>query len=583
MIAALSYLVVMSWRNRLIARFKRLKQPKYLFGAIVGAAYFYLYFFRWMFGFSARGKANPGIFTGIDPVLLELGGASLLFLFVLSAWIFPSQRAALTFSEAEVAFLFPAPISRRALIHFKLLRSQIAIVFTVLFLTLISARSGSWLRIGIHAGGWWLVLSTLNLHFLGASLERTRLLDRGVTNWMRRGIILGLLLVLAGWVFLWARQTMPALTPQDLEGAANISNYLQSLISSGPLRFILAPFQLVVRPYVQTELAAFAVAAGPALLMLMAHYFWVVRTKVAFEEASLEASQKLAEKVAAVRAGNWQAANKKKSPSRAPFRLKPHGSPVVGLVWKNLIGAGSIISARFIIIMLAVALGLSSGFRGGSGQSGWPIVIASVAGILAICSLFFGPQVLRQDFRREIPQMDMLKVLPLPSWQIALGQVLTPVVLLAIVQWLLIIIAVTFGLLIPSPPVAPAMLVAVGFGAAVLMPCLDLVSLIIPNATVLLFPSWFQTGKDAPHGIEATGQRIIFAFGQLLVLIISMLPAGNAFASFFFIFKMFLPLWIVVPAAAIAAVIRLLITAGFGIFLLGKLFAKFDLSNESPA
>ena len=35
-----------------------------------------------------------------------------------------AQRAALGFSEAEIAFLFPAPITRRGLVHFRLLSVQ---------------------------------------------------------------------------------------------------------------------------------------------------------------------------------------------------------------------------------------------------------------------------------------------------------------------------------------------------------------------------------------------------------------------------------------------------------------------------
>ena len=46
MIAALFYLQCQSFCNRLVSRFKRLKQPKYLIGAIVGGLYFYFYFFR---------------------------------------------------------------------------------------------------------------------------------------------------------------------------------------------------------------------------------------------------------------------------------------------------------------------------------------------------------------------------------------------------------------------------------------------------------------------------------------------------------------------------------------------------------
>ena len=50
MISALFYLQFHSVKNRLLMRFKRLKQPKYLFGAIVGGLYFYWYFFRVLFG-----------------------------------------------------------------------------------------------------------------------------------------------------------------------------------------------------------------------------------------------------------------------------------------------------------------------------------------------------------------------------------------------------------------------------------------------------------------------------------------------------------------------------------------------------
>jgi hypothetical protein len=231
--------------------------------------------------------------------------------------------------------------------------------------------------------------------------------------------------------------------------------------------------------------------------------------------------------------------------------------------------------------MLAVALGVSVGIRGGAGESGWPMVIATMAAALAVWSLFFGPQVLRQDFRREIPQMDMLKVLPLPGWQIALGQILTPVVLLSVAQWLLVLVAVIFALQTGKAELPPALIVSVGLSAALVLPCLDLVSLLIPNAAVLLFPAWFQTGKDAPHGIEATGQRLIFALGQLLALILSIVPASGVFVLCFFILRLVLPIAVVVPLASLAAAIGLLITAGFGVWLLGRLFARFDLSSES--
>src|SRR5688572_22799673 len=105
MISALFYLQLNSMKNRLVMRFKRLKQPKYLIGAIVGGLYFYWYFFRVLLF-----PANRGRFTGamptfsVDPIFYESIGALVLLAIILLGWIIPSQRAALAFTEAEVAF-----------------------------------------------------------------------------------------------------------------------------------------------------------------------------------------------------------------------------------------------------------------------------------------------------------------------------------------------------------------------------------------------------------------------------------------------------------------------------------------------
>jgi hypothetical protein len=60
--------------------------------------------------------------------------AALLLVSAARWWIFGADRGTLAFASAEVQFLFPAPVSRRALIHTKLVRTQIAILLnTVIF------------------------------------------------------------------------------------------------------------------------------------------------------------------------------------------------------------------------------------------------------------------------------------------------------------------------------------------------------------------------------------------------------------------------------------------------------------------
>ena len=58
---ALFYYQYHSWRNRLEARIRRLRQPKYLVGAIVGGIYFYFYLFRGI----ARGGRHASAATAI--------------------------------------------------------------------------------------------------------------------------------------------------------------------------------------------------------------------------------------------------------------------------------------------------------------------------------------------------------------------------------------------------------------------------------------------------------------------------------------------------------------------------------------
>jgi hypothetical protein len=49
------------------------------------------------------------------------------------------------------------------------------------------------------------------------------------------------------------------------------------------------------------------------------------------------------------------------------------------------------------------------------------------------------------DFRSDLDRMDVLKTLPLRASRIVLGQLLTPVLITSLVQWLLIVVLIFFG------------------------------------------------------------------------------------------------------------------------------------------
>ena len=584
MLRALLYLQFHSIRNRTLLRFKRLKQPKYLVGALVGGVYFYFYFFRYLFGFPGR-RTGLAISSNVETALYESLGALVLFTILVLAWVVPHQRAALAFTEAEVAFLFPAPVTRRGLIHFKLLRSQTAILFTTLLLTLVANRFGG--RAAIHAAGWWLILSTLNLHFLGSSFARTLLLEHGISNWRRRLGILLLLLLGLTVVIVWARRSLPPFDTaqfQNVDSTEQVMAQLQTcckqLLVSGPVPYLLYPVRLIVRPYLAPSAAAFVRALGPAVLLLGLHYWWVARSDVAFEEASVEASKRIAEKVAAIRAGNWQASRRQRKGKRPPFRLRPTGPPAVALLWKNLISAGSAFSLRAWIILAAVSIGSSVALRNITGGS-LSLMVLGMSAMLMFWSCLMGPQFLRQDLRQDLLLTDVLKSYPLRGWQIALGEVLAPAVILTGIQWVLLIVAV--ALLYQSPIFALSRFAVFEFaaGAALFLPLINLINVQIPNAAAVLFPGWFQAGREGPHGIEATGQRLVFLLGQIVVILLALIPAAAAFSVLFFGLKLAGVLWLLaLPPGVIAAALVLAIEASLGLLLLGRLFERFDLSKE---
>jgi len=427
-------------------RLKRLKQPKYLAGGIVGALYFYFYFVRYLFGMRGHQSTLTAVAAPAGLALHESIGACLFLVAVLIAWLWPHERAALAFTEAEVAFLFPAPISRRGLIHFKLLRSQAAILFTTFFLMLITNRFGG--KFWIHEAGWWVILSTLNLHVLGSSFARTMLLDRGISNWQRRIAILAFLVALAVGVGVWAWRTLPALDRPQWDPSQPfdqlvvwVQHYFQQILTSGPVPYLLYPFRLLVRPYLAPGALAFLNALPPAVLLLALHYVWVIRSNVAFEEASVNASRKLAEKIAAARSGNWRAVNQSLKGKRPPFILRPTGPPIVALLWKNLISAGQAFTLRMWISFAVLAVVLCIMIGRMAANSGLVFAFGMAACVLFIWSLFLGPQLLRHDLRQDLPAADVLKMYPLRGWQLVLGELLAPVVILTAIQWCVLIVA----------------------------------------------------------------------------------------------------------------------------------------------
>jgi len=585
--SAFLYLQFTTVKNSLVQRLRRLKQPKYLVGAIAGLGYFYLVFFRRVLGGGTRGPGMPGAMTlppDLAPYLVSFG-AAVLFVIIVLAWIIPSGRAALQFTEPEVAFLFPAPVTRRRLIHFKLLRSQFRILLSTFFLSLVFRRAsllgGTPLT---HAAGWWVVLSALDLHFIGASFVREQLMDLGVNPVRRRLLVLGTVgaLVLGSWW--WIRTQVPPPTDRDFAGISSLIRYFGGVLQHPPIGWLLTPFALIAAPYFAPDYPAFFLALGPALLVMAAHYWWVVSAEVSFEEASIDQARKLAERVAAIRSGDWRAARNRPTKARpVPFRLAPTGIVAVAFLWKNLIALGPFFRARTWLVIASLIVA----FHVWATRAGLDRHVHLIVAIMPLAFggwlLVVGPMLMRRDLRLMITHFDLLKGYPLRGWQVVLGSLLSPIVILAAVEWLLLLLsAPSAGLAEKTTSLAAGVFGTGSLGIALVLPPLLGLMLSIPFAATLLFPAWAESSGGRGGGIEAMGQRLIFFAGYIVVLALALVPATLCGGLAAFIFYNLVGLASAVVVTAIVA--SLIIGAEFAavVWWLGERFEHFDLSQEMP-
>ena len=581
---ALGYLVTRSFVNGVLFRLRRLRQPKYLLGAILGAAYFYFYFGR----FLAVSRMPWGAESGpASPHGLEIGAAILFVATIVLSWILPASRAAIAFTEAEIAFLFPAPITRRTLVIMRLVKSQFALLLFSAFMTLLSGRfhlgSEVWMRIG----GWWVIMNTLNMHRLGASFALQRLRERGMADGKRRVLVV---LVLVAFVALveFMRRSLPP--PPDLatalRGGGEITNYIVQLLHTGPLRYVLAPFKLIVAPNFAHEGVTFLRALLPALGIMALHFIWVVRADVSFEDASIEAAKKRAAFLAARGRGELRARGKSDKARTPLWRLRPTGFAPIAFIWKSLLKSGGRRTlgrwAAFFAVLAAGAFAL-----GRVEDLTKPLVVTAfiIGGgcyIALLISFVMIGQLSAAQLRQGIATMDLLKTYPIPGWQIALGELAGPVLLGSLMQWC----SLGIGLMLLSiaPPLHPHLgtITAIAGGIALLLPIFNLSTAILPCAGALLYPGWFRPQESTGPGIENTGMKLILGIAQLLAVVVAMIPVAFFGAVAFFAVAKFTTAaeWPALAAGGTALLI-LAMETGLGIAWLGSLYDEFDVSSES--
>jgi hypothetical protein len=497
----------------------------------------------------------------------------IVLLMMILAWALPKQSAGLTFSEAEIQFLFPAPITRRHLLLYKILRAQPQVFISAAVMTFVMFRGAKFI-------GVWACFIALSVYFTFVALGRARLKLLGVGFLVRLPVIAALA---AGVSYLLWRTV-------DLEafhgmGAKLRPGYVPDLpaLVHGPVAdailFLPRFFGHAVLPASIPQLLA---SCGILLAAALLFFELAARTNIAVEEASVQASEKLAARRARLSGqGDGRQVTFGRIPP--PFRIPARARPEVAIYWKN-VTAGLRISSPYLLIAAVFALyclGQSFYISEPAGRT----VLAGVVLFVAAIFPLLGSSAFAQDMRLDLPRIELLKSYPISGERLVAAEIAGPLTFVAAVELMLLSVAAilfhasaSFGqaAFLASPEfVVITLMLATPICAA---------QLLIRNAVPILLPGWAMRAPDEQRGFNVMGQRLLMMAGNLLVLLFMLLPAacivvpGLLMAQYWFHGSM--P---VVALTTVLAAALLFFEVWLGIRFLGRQFEKIDLTNELDA
>ena len=546
MLSVSLYIIVCSAKNRIRRRLQRLREPRYLIGAIVGVAYMYFSFFARMRGARgsiASGRRRSGRPPELPAFLVQAGGSLAglgLFALAVLSWLLPFNSSMLEFSDAESDFLFTAPVSRRALLVHRLMRAQLGVIFTSMVTALVfpTARPNpvAWIV------AMWVMLTTVRVYFTGVTLARGRLLlgDASV-----RPVAWAPVAVALAAVAIVAQSLVRTLAREQPAAIGSAVAAVHHALSSGAAAWVLWPFVAVSRPLFAPGGRPFAAAIAVALAVLTALFVWVLQSDEALQEAAADA--------AARRAARGQARDKPAVRARATgLTLAPAGRPELVFGWKNAVqmvrATTGVALVRYAVALTVVAVMASAAITSATRARGLAMTLCSLALGVAGFSVVLGPQIVRTDLRSDLRHLDLLKAWPVASAAVLRGEMLAPGIALTGVAWL----ALTCAAILSAagfPSLSLSWRLSIAAAAVLIAPSLVFAQLLIQNAAAVLFPAWVPIGNERPRGVDALGQRLILLGGVLLSVALMLLPGAIAGGLIWVVFYRWVGPPILLPSA----------------------------------
>ena len=416
--------------------------------------------------------------------LLSGGSGSLLLplfvsFFLLATIIGAAANGVLSFSPAEIHFLFPGPLGTRTLLASHLvvgtLKSVSAAVVCALFLR---PGGASFLR---TIGSYQLLFTLLILASLVMDLAWIGLARR-VRR--RRSILVVCVLVVVGALAVCATWILDGrLGPETFRCLGWPGMPFVVVLTASELREVLAHLGIL--------------ATLCTLLFLRVIFF-----KGNIREAADQTSERVQKMLARIQSGTFMLDKPAQVTRGVILPMLPRLGGAGVHAWRQL---SVLIRQRRSYLLLT----LMCVFAGGASYLGPYDGGAEVSAmIMVFLAAVAGPMYVQCDFRSDYENLIYLRSLPTRPMALAAGQMLASCIVLCLLQLLL----GSWVVFVAAPDRR-----VIWLGIYLCLPILNMIQLCVENGAYLLFPVSLQPAKGPP-GIFEFGRMYVLMITKLLVL-----------------------------------------------------------------
>ncbi len=426
--------------------------------------------------------------------LLTYGPAYLLFYCLMNVLLSGGERT-VYFSPAEVTFLFTGPFTRRQLLGYKVTLTLLFTLPTTLFLMAYTQVHASW-SLAAFVG---VLLMTTFMQLFGMALNLTAgSVGKRLYSRARQLVLFGVLLA-AVLVFRSGRQ-------QGVE----------SMLHSDTWHLLSAPLRWFFNAFLAEHWLDLLRFGMLGLLVNFALLGVVFGLDADYLEAASAYSSRVYAQIQRLRGGPTIATGSDgPAPPPKPKRGLPMPPWLGGagpLVWRQLTTAlrspGRLLG---LVLMQALMTFVMLSNVGGGGP---PFVMGIVIVMLSI----FLSSVLPFDFRGDVDRLEMLKMLPLAPWRIALGQLLASALILSAFQWLMLAgLAVVQTVYVQTPNDALGEELKWLLAGAVVLPPFNFMLIGLENVLFVLSPSRQMAGTSGDF--QAMGRNFLLMLAKMMLLL----------------------------------------------------------------